>query len=186
MHPNCQSFVFDSTSSFLSPDAANTVANPIDTAATLARQRANLKAANDAADPNSAMSPGPVSAHFTKLRSAAIALHKIYSLSPGRPVRRGPTFLSFPPHLFSVLHAPIAVPLLVSVGFPPSLAIIGRVWWISHPHSHYRRWRWTSRHSSRSAWASWRSMEDRHRRLNRASSSASLWRGYSSCIRHRL
>ena len=46
---NRQSLAFDSSSSFLSPDAANTVGNPSDAAATLAQQRAKLKAANNAA-----------------------------------------------------------------------------------------------------------------------------------------
>ncbi|KAH9171641.1 hypothetical protein EDB89DRAFT_1080088 [Lactarius sanguifluus] len=46
---NRQSLAFDSSSSFLSPDAANTVGNPSDAAATLAQQRAKLKAAGNAA-----------------------------------------------------------------------------------------------------------------------------------------
>ena len=46
---NRQSLAFDSSSSFLSPDAANIVGNPGDAAATLAQQRAKLKAANNAA-----------------------------------------------------------------------------------------------------------------------------------------
>ncbi|KAH8994159.1 hypothetical protein EDB86DRAFT_3234882 [Lactarius hatsudake] len=45
---NRQSLAFDSSSSFLSPDAANTVGNPSDAAATLAQQRAKLKAAGNA------------------------------------------------------------------------------------------------------------------------------------------
>ncbi|KAF8256904.1 hypothetical protein EI94DRAFT_1774759 [Lactarius quietus] len=45
---NRQSLAFDSSSSFLSPDAANNVGNPSDAAATLAQQRAKLKAANNA------------------------------------------------------------------------------------------------------------------------------------------
>jgi hypothetical protein len=44
-----QSLAFDSSSSFLSPDSANTVGNPSDAAATLAQQRAKLKAASNAA-----------------------------------------------------------------------------------------------------------------------------------------
>ena len=48
-NPNRQSLVFDSSSSFLSPDTANTVGNPSDAAATLAQQRAKLKAAGNAA-----------------------------------------------------------------------------------------------------------------------------------------
>jgi hypothetical protein len=47
-NPNRQSLVFDSTSSFLSPDTANGVSNSIDAAATLAQQRAKLKASNAA------------------------------------------------------------------------------------------------------------------------------------------
>ncbi|KAH8994156.1 hypothetical protein EDB86DRAFT_3078362 [Lactarius hatsudake] len=46
---NRQSLAFDSSSSFLSPDTANTVGNPSDAAATLAQQRAKLKAAGNAA-----------------------------------------------------------------------------------------------------------------------------------------
>ena len=46
---NRQSLAFDSSSSFLSPDAANAVGNPSDAAATLAQQRAKLKAAGNAA-----------------------------------------------------------------------------------------------------------------------------------------
>ncbi|KAH9020229.1 hypothetical protein EDB85DRAFT_2120823 [Lactarius pseudohatsudake] len=46
---NRQSLAFDSSSSFLSPDAANTVGNPSDAAAKLAQQRAKLKAAGNAA-----------------------------------------------------------------------------------------------------------------------------------------
>ena len=45
---NRQSLSFDS-SSFLSPDSANSVGNPSDAAATLAQQRAKLKAASNAA-----------------------------------------------------------------------------------------------------------------------------------------
>jgi hypothetical protein len=47
-NPNRQSLVFDSTSSFLSPDTANGVSNSSDAAATLAQQRAKLKASNAA------------------------------------------------------------------------------------------------------------------------------------------
>ncbi|KAH9010351.1 hypothetical protein EDB83DRAFT_2530703 [Lactarius deliciosus] len=43
---NCQPLAFDSSSSFLSPDAANTVGNPSNAAATLAQQRAKLNAAH--------------------------------------------------------------------------------------------------------------------------------------------
>ncbi|KAI9436694.1 hypothetical protein H4582DRAFT_2156748 [Lactarius indigo] len=46
---NRQSLAFDSSSSFLSPDTANTVGNPSDAAATLAQQRAKLKAASNVA-----------------------------------------------------------------------------------------------------------------------------------------
>ncbi|KAH8984736.1 hypothetical protein EDB92DRAFT_1818960 [Lactarius akahatsu] len=46
---NRQSLAFDTSSSFLSPDTANTVGNPSDAAATLAQQRAKLKAAGNAA-----------------------------------------------------------------------------------------------------------------------------------------
>ncbi|KAH9012271.1 hypothetical protein EDB85DRAFT_2223714 [Lactarius pseudohatsudake] len=46
---NRQSLAFDTSSSFLSPDTANTVGNPSDTAATLAQQRAKLKTAGNAA-----------------------------------------------------------------------------------------------------------------------------------------
>ncbi|KAH9010367.1 hypothetical protein EDB83DRAFT_2581725 [Lactarius deliciosus] len=46
---NHQSLAFDSSSSFLSPDTANTVGDPSDAAATLAQQRAKLKAAGNAA-----------------------------------------------------------------------------------------------------------------------------------------
>ncbi|KAH8994164.1 hypothetical protein EDB86DRAFT_2829980 [Lactarius hatsudake] len=46
---NRPSPAFDSSSSFLSPDTANTVGNPSDAAATLAQQRAKLKAAGNAA-----------------------------------------------------------------------------------------------------------------------------------------
>ena len=46
---NRQSLAFDSSSSFLSPDSANSVGNPSDAAATLAQQRAKLKAASNAA-----------------------------------------------------------------------------------------------------------------------------------------
>src|ERR1700761_4637571 len=46
---NRQSLAFDLSSSFLSPVAANTVGNAGDAAATLAQQRAKLKAANNAA-----------------------------------------------------------------------------------------------------------------------------------------
>ncbi|KAH9059940.1 hypothetical protein EDB87DRAFT_679833 [Lactarius vividus] len=46
---NRQSLAFDSSSSFLSPDTANTVGNSSDAAATLAQQRAKLKAAGNAA-----------------------------------------------------------------------------------------------------------------------------------------
>jgi hypothetical protein len=48
-NPNRQSLAFDSTSSFLSPDAANGVSNSTDAAATLAQQRAKLKASSNAA-----------------------------------------------------------------------------------------------------------------------------------------
>jgi SAM domain (Sterile alpha motif) len=47
-NPNRQSLVFDSTSSFLSPDTANGVSSSADAAATLAQQRAKLKASNAA------------------------------------------------------------------------------------------------------------------------------------------
>ena len=48
-NPNRQSLAFDSTpSSFLSPDTSNTLGNPSDAAATLAQQRAKLKASNAA------------------------------------------------------------------------------------------------------------------------------------------
>ena len=48
-NPNRQSLAFDSTpSSFLSPDTSNTIGNPSDAAATLAQQRAKLKASNAA------------------------------------------------------------------------------------------------------------------------------------------
>jgi hypothetical protein len=48
-NPNRQSLAFDSTpSSFLSPDTSNTLSNPSDAAATLAQQRAKLKASNAA------------------------------------------------------------------------------------------------------------------------------------------
>ncbi|KAH8987228.1 hypothetical protein EDB86DRAFT_3245844 [Lactarius hatsudake] len=46
---NRQSLAFDSSSSFLSLDVANTVGNPGDAAATLAQQHAKLKAAGNAA-----------------------------------------------------------------------------------------------------------------------------------------
>jgi hypothetical protein len=45
---NRQSLAFDSSSSFLSPDAANALGNSSDAAATLAQQRAKLKAGNAA------------------------------------------------------------------------------------------------------------------------------------------
>ncbi|KAI0292673.1 hypothetical protein B0F90DRAFT_1671086 [Multifurca ochricompacta] len=45
---NRQSLAFESTSSFLSPDTANNVSNSSDAAATLAQQRAKLKASNAA------------------------------------------------------------------------------------------------------------------------------------------
>lgn len=47
-NPNRQSLAFDSTSSFLSPDTANALSNSSDAAATLAQQRAKLKASNAA------------------------------------------------------------------------------------------------------------------------------------------
>jgi hypothetical protein len=48
-NPNRQSLAFDSApSSFLSPDTSNTLGNPSDAAATLAQQRAKLKASNAA------------------------------------------------------------------------------------------------------------------------------------------
>ncbi|KAF8464993.1 hypothetical protein DFH94DRAFT_389798 [Russula ochroleuca] len=48
-NPNRQSLAFDSTpSSFLSPDTSNALGNPNDAAATLAQQRAKLKASNAA------------------------------------------------------------------------------------------------------------------------------------------
>jgi hypothetical protein len=48
-NPNRQSLAFDSTpSSFLSPDTSNTLGNPSEAAATLAQQRAKLKASNAA------------------------------------------------------------------------------------------------------------------------------------------
>ncbi len=48
-NPNRQSLAFDSTpSSFLSPDTSNALGNPSDAAATLAQQRAKLKASNAA------------------------------------------------------------------------------------------------------------------------------------------
>jgi hypothetical protein len=47
-NPNRQSLAFDTTSSFLSPDAANGLSNSNDAAATLAQQRAKLKASNAA------------------------------------------------------------------------------------------------------------------------------------------
>ena len=46
---NRQSLALDSTSSSLSPDSANSVGNPSDAAATLAQQRAKLKAASSTA-----------------------------------------------------------------------------------------------------------------------------------------
>ncbi|KAH9012275.1 hypothetical protein EDB85DRAFT_2159179 [Lactarius pseudohatsudake] len=46
---NHQSLAFESSPSFLSPDTANIVDNPSDAAATLAQQRAKLKAAGNAA-----------------------------------------------------------------------------------------------------------------------------------------
>ena len=54
---NRQSPAFDSSSSFLSPDSANYVGNPSDAAATLAQQRAKLKAASNAAHRISAPAP---------------------------------------------------------------------------------------------------------------------------------
>ena len=47
---NRQSLAFDSSSSFLYPDSANSVGNSNDATATLAQQRAKLKAASNAAD----------------------------------------------------------------------------------------------------------------------------------------
>lgn len=47
-NPNRQSLAFDSTPSFLSPDTSNALGNPSDAAATLAQQRAKLKASNAA------------------------------------------------------------------------------------------------------------------------------------------
>ena len=47
-NPNRQSLAFDTTSSFLSPDTANGISNASDAAATLAQQRAKLKASNAA------------------------------------------------------------------------------------------------------------------------------------------
>ena len=47
-NPNRQSLAFDSSSSFLSPDTSNALGNPSDAAATLAQQRAKLKASNAA------------------------------------------------------------------------------------------------------------------------------------------
>jgi len=47
-NPNRQSLAFDSTSSFLSPDTANGLSISSDAAATLAQQRAKLKASNAA------------------------------------------------------------------------------------------------------------------------------------------
>ncbi|KAI9430745.1 hypothetical protein BJY52DRAFT_1343230, partial [Lactarius psammicola] len=48
-NPNRQSLAFDLTSSFLSPDTANTVGNPSNTATTLAQQCTKLKAIGKAA-----------------------------------------------------------------------------------------------------------------------------------------
>jgi len=48
VNPNRQSLAFDTTSSFLSPDTANGLSNSSDAAATLAQQRAKLKASNAA------------------------------------------------------------------------------------------------------------------------------------------
>ncbi|KAH9171644.1 hypothetical protein EDB89DRAFT_2229840 [Lactarius sanguifluus] len=58
---NRQSLPFDSSSSFLSPDAANTVDNPSDAAATLAQQRAKLNAAHRISAPALASSGDQIS-----------------------------------------------------------------------------------------------------------------------------
>ncbi len=56
-NPNRQSHAFGSTSSFLSPDTSYAVGNPSDAAATLAQQRAKLKAAGNATHRISARTP---------------------------------------------------------------------------------------------------------------------------------
>ena len=80
---NHQLLAFDSCSTFLFPDSANSVGNPSDAAATLAQQRAKLKAAGNAAHRISAPAlassgesavHGPASVHLARTRSAVALL----------------------------------------------------------------------------------------------------------------
>ncbi|KAH9013433.1 hypothetical protein EDB85DRAFT_2033317 [Lactarius pseudohatsudake] len=107
------------------PDAANTVGN--DAAATLAQQRAKLKAASNAAHRISA----PALASSGERGTWAGVLGQRYPSSPGRPVRRVPTSLASPLALPSAPHTPMAVPLpAVSMDspLPSESATAGPAW----------------------------------------------------------
>ncbi|KAH9025312.1 hypothetical protein EDB85DRAFT_1984112 [Lactarius pseudohatsudake] len=129
---NRQSLAFDSSSS---PDAANTVGNPSDAAATLAQQRAELNAAGNAAHRISAPAlassgeRGTWAGVLARSRSGTTPPHKIYPWSPGRPVRRVRTSLASLVALPSAPLAPMAAPLpVVSTGFPLPSATAGPAW----------------------------------------------------------
>ena len=80
---NRQSLAFDSSSSFLSPDSANSVRSPSDAAATLAQQRAKINAAHRISAPALAAVHGPASVHSARLKSAITPLRKISPSSLG-------------------------------------------------------------------------------------------------------
>ncbi|KAI9450238.1 hypothetical protein BJY52DRAFT_1428160 [Lactarius psammicola] len=116
-NPNRQSLAFDLTSSFLSPDTANTVGNPSNTATTLAQQCTKLKAIGKAAHRISARAlassreRGTWTSVLGQVAERDNSPHKRYSLSLGHPVHRAPTSLASPPALLSALRAPMEVPL---------------------------------------------------------------------------
>ncbi|KAI9430976.1 hypothetical protein H4582DRAFT_2063227 [Lactarius indigo] len=129
---NRQLLAFDSSSSFLSPYTANTVGNPSDATATLAQQRAKLKAAGNEAHRISA----PALASSGERGTWAGVLGQVaerdnsptqeISVEPGCPFPGAPTFLASPPAPLSVPLVLMAVPRpAVSTGCPPPSATVG-------------------------------------------------------------
>ena len=115
---NHQSLAFDSSSFFLSPESGNSVGSPSDFAATLAQQRAKLKATSNAADRISAPALFSSAGERGTSRSAITRLRWICLPRLGRPAHRAPTFPPSPAAQLSALHAPMAA-LPPSRDYPP-------------------------------------------------------------------
>ncbi|KAH8994157.1 hypothetical protein EDB86DRAFT_3243981 [Lactarius hatsudake] len=109
---------FDSSSSFLSPDAANTVGVSSNAAATLAQQRAKLKAAGNA--PHRISAPALASSGergtwaevLGQVTERGNTPLKRYPWSPGRPICRVPTSLASPPSSAFAPRAPMAASMV--------------------------------------------------------------------------